>query len=154
MHYQHTQESLPYPAFLILVILLEEPKLITVLHQSVVLVTGQVIEPAAFSRIVSRLERRGWIASEDGAERVPLYHLTVSGMLALQQAEELYRRYQEDQEWNGWSPELTGRKEIIMRLVLWILRLYPTAWRERYETEMIALLEQHHLTCWTCWWVH
>ncbi len=32
-----------------------------------------------------------------------------------------------------------------MRLVLWMLCLYPHAWRERYETEMIALLEQQRL---------
>src|SRR5438128_2563030 len=28
----------------------------------------------------------------------------------------------------------------------WILRLYPRAWRQRYEEEMLALLEQHHST--------
>lgn len=36
-----------------------------------------------------------------------------------------------------------------MRLVMWMLRLYPPAWRERYEAEMIALLEQHEITFWT-----
>jgi hypothetical protein len=36
-----------------------------------------------------------------------------------------------------------------MRLVLWILRLYPHAWRERYAAEMVALLEQHQITLWT-----
>jgi len=36
-----------------------------------------------------------------------------------------------------------------MRLVLWILHLYPPAWRERYEAEMVALLEQHAITLWT-----
>ena len=36
-----------------------------------------------------------------------------------------------------------------MRLLLWILRLYPLAWRERYEIEMVALLEQHQITLWT-----
>jgi len=36
-----------------------------------------------------------------------------------------------------------------MRLVLWILRLYPPAWRERYAAEMVALLEQHSITFWT-----
>jgi DNA-binding PadR family transcriptional regulator len=135
--------SLSFPVYL------EEPKLVTALRQAIVQETGQVIEPAAFSRILVRLERRGLIASEEGSERVRLYHLTASGMLALQQAEELYRRDQEEQEWNGWSPDLSGRKEIIMRLVLWILRLYPPAWRERYEMEMAALLEQHQLTFWT-----
>jgi DNA-binding MarR family transcriptional regulator len=149
MHHQHAQESISYPAFLILASLLEEPKLVTALRQAIVQETGQVIEPAAFSRILARLERRGWIARLEGSEPVRLCHLTASGMLALQQAEEPYRRNQEEQEWNGWSPDLSGRKEIIMRLVLWILRLYPPAWRERYETEMAALLEQHHLTLWT-----
>ncbi len=28
----------------------------------------------------------------------------------------------------------------------WILRLYPQAWRERYEEEMMALLEMHNVT--------
>ena len=36
-----------------------------------------------------------------------------------------------------------------MRLVLWMLHLYPPAWRERYEKEMVALLEQHEITLWT-----
>ncbi len=33
-----------------------------------------------------------------------------------------------------------------MKLVIWILHLYPQAWRERYEQEMLALLEQHTVT--------
>ncbi len=36
-----------------------------------------------------------------------------------------------------------------MQLVLWMLRLYPQGWRERYQEEMVALLEQHTLTPWT-----
>jgi hypothetical protein len=28
----------------------------------------------------------------------------------------------------------------------WILELYPLAWRQRYQEEMLALLEQHHVT--------
>jgi hypothetical protein len=28
----------------------------------------------------------------------------------------------------------------------WILGLYPPAWRRRYQEEMLALLEQHHVT--------
>ena len=149
MRREHSQKSFSYPAFLILAGLLEKPKTVIALHQAVVQETRHVIEPAAFSRLVDELEWCGWIANEYVAERVRLYHLTASGMLALQQTEELHRRDQEEHEWNGWSPDLTGKKEITMRLVLWILRLYPPAWRERYESEMIALLEQHHLTLWT-----
>lgn len=36
-----------------------------------------------------------------------------------------------------------------MRLVIWMLRLYPPVWRGRYEAEMVALLEQHEMTLWT-----
>ncbi|MBV9229772.1 MAG: hypothetical protein JOZ18_10700 [Chloroflexi bacterium] len=33
-----------------------------------------------------------------------------------------------------------------MRSVAWILCLYPKGWRQRYEDEMVALLEQHTVT--------
>jgi hypothetical protein len=68
-------------------------------------------------------------------------------MLALQRAEASYQG--EKLRERRRHPLLLRGKEIIMRLALWILRLYPQAWRERYETEMVALLEQHHLTLWT-----
>ncbi|QBD79302.1 hypothetical protein EPA93_26270 [Ktedonosporobacter rubrisoli] len=32
------------------------------------------------------------------------------------------------------------------RWVHWIMRWYPQGWRERYEQEMLALLEQHTIT--------
>jgi hypothetical protein len=32
-----------------------------------------------------------------------------------------------------------------MHLAIWLVRLYPRAWRRRYEAEMLALLEQHHV---------
>ena len=36
-----------------------------------------------------------------------------------------------------------------MRIVIWIVQCYPRAWRERYEGEMRALLEQHTITPFT-----
>jgi hypothetical protein len=33
-----------------------------------------------------------------------------------------------------------------MQLAIWLVRLYPRAWRRRYEAEMLALLDQHHVT--------
>jgi hypothetical protein len=33
-----------------------------------------------------------------------------------------------------------------MHLATWLVRRYPRAWRRRYEAEMLALLEQHHVT--------
>jgi hypothetical protein len=36
-----------------------------------------------------------------------------------------------------------------MRLVIWMVQLYPPAWRERYEAEMRGLLELHTITLFT-----
>lgn len=33
-----------------------------------------------------------------------------------------------------------------MKIILWILRLYPRAWRDRYEPEMLVLLEEYPIT--------
>jgi hypothetical protein len=33
-----------------------------------------------------------------------------------------------------------------MQVAIWLVRLYPRAWRRHYEAEMLALLEQHHVT--------
>jgi len=33
-----------------------------------------------------------------------------------------------------------------MRLFTWILKFYPRSWRTRYEAEVLALLEEHHIT--------
>ena len=122
-HQQYIQESLSHPAFLMLACLVDEPKTATALHEAAVQATGQVIEPGAFSRVVARLEQRGWIAGDDGWERMRRYHITAFGLLALQQVEAKYQRNQEDQERNQWSPGLLRGKERMMRLVLWNLNL-------------------------------
>jgi len=36
-----------------------------------------------------------------------------------------------------------------VKLLLWLVKLYPRAWRERYEIEMVALLEEHNITFFT-----
>lgn len=36
-----------------------------------------------------------------------------------------------------------------MIIIAWILRLYPRAWRQRYEQEMLVLLEEHDITFFT-----
>ncbi|HEY7415989.1 MAG TPA: hypothetical protein VH593_12400 [Ktedonobacteraceae bacterium] len=33
-----------------------------------------------------------------------------------------------------------------MKFMHWILRFYPLQWRERYEQEMLSVLEEHHIT--------
>ena len=33
-----------------------------------------------------------------------------------------------------------------MKIVTWILHFYPHRWRERYQEEMLAVLEQHTIS--------
>jgi DNA-binding PadR family transcriptional regulator len=140
-HQQYAPQSHSQPTSLILARLLTEPQTATALREAVFQTRGQMIEPGAFSRLLARLEQRGWIVSDEGEQRLCLYHLTASGRLALQQVQ--IHNNQEDQEQHArWQ----RGKERLMRLVLWLLRLYPLAWRKRYETEMVALLEQHQIT--------
>ncbi len=108
--------------------------------------TGQEIEPGAFSRMLARLERRGWIEASRAEPPLRLYQVTEEGALALERAETHQHR---EQLQEGRYPDWQRGRKLIMRLVLWILRLYPPAWRERYAAEMVALLEQHQITLWT-----
>lgn len=148
-HQQYAQARLSQPAYFILGCLSYGPRDAVALCEAIEQAEGLYIEPGTLYRVLAQLEQRGWIAGEDGGERLRRYHITALGMFALQQAEAKYQRNQEQQERNERSPGLPGGKEIIMRLVMWMLRLYPPAWRERYEAEMVALLEQHEITFWT-----
>src|SRR5262249_50702069 len=49
----------------------------------------------------------------------------------------------------GLHPEHGVLHGWIMVLIKWIVRLYPKAWRERYEEGMIELLGEHDITIWT-----
>jgi DNA-binding MarR family transcriptional regulator len=71
----HLQERSPL-AFLILAGLVEESKRATALHEAAMQAGGQVIEPGAFSRVMARMEQRGWIVSYEGEEGLHRYHLT------------------------------------------------------------------------------
>src|SRR5712692_2973665 len=148
-HQQQAQKRLSQPAYFILGYLSHGPRDAVALCEAIEQAEGLYIEPGTLYRVLAQLEQRGWIAGDNGGERLRRYLITALGMLALQQAEAKYQRNQEQQEQNERSPGLLGGKEIIMRLVVWMLRLYPPAWRERYETEMVALLWQHEITLWT-----
>jgi len=106
-YHQHMRENLSQPALLILFCLIDEPKTATALHEAVIQTTGEVSEPGAFSHVVTRLEQGGWIIASDG-EGLRLYHLTAQGMLALQDAEEKYRRNQEGPDYNSFGDILTA----------------------------------------------
>jgi len=140
------QESLSRLDSLILTSLVHGPEHAVVLREAIERAEGLFLEPDTLYRALARLEQRGWIVGEEGEEPLRPYRLTVLGMLALESAEAGRQREQLRQGWrSGW---LRG-KETLMRLVIWMLRLYPPAWRERYEAEMVALLEQHDITLWT-----
>ncbi len=143
---QHRQRNLSQPAFLILSTLKQRPSNGVGLCEAIQQMEGLVIEPATLYRALAYLERRGWIEGDDAEAPPRVYRLTAPGRLALEHAEVGSHR---EHPRERWHPLLQRGKEMIVRFVIWILCLYPLAWRERYEQEMIALLEQHQLTLWT-----
>lgn len=146
--YQHhaLHQHVPRADLFILACLIAEPKTATAWYVAVLQATGQVIEPGAFSRLLVRLERRGWVEASRARYPLCLYEVTEEGALALERAETQQHR---EKLQEGRYPDWQRGRKLIMWLVLWILRLYPPAWRERYAAEMVALLEQHQITLWT-----
>lgn len=51
----------------------------------------------------------------------------------------------------GHPPTRSSRAESSRprRVALWLLRLYPRAWRDRYCDEVTSVLAEHHVTYWT-----
>jgi DNA-binding PadR family transcriptional regulator len=143
---QHSQRNLSQPALLILSTLKQRPSNGVGLCEAIQQMEGLVIEPATLYRALAHLEQRGWIEGDDAEAPLRVYRLTAPGRLALGHAEV---GYHSEQPRERWHPLLQRGKELIVRFVIWMLCLYPLAWRERYEQEMIALLEQHELTLWT-----
>lgn len=143
---QASQESLSRPDSLMLVGLMNGPKHAVALWEAIEQAEGVFIEPGTLYRMLARLEQRGWIEGLDVEGSLRLYRITALGMLALESAEVGSQR---EKLREGRRPALRRGKEIIVLLVVWMLRLYPPAWRERYEAEIVALLEQHEITLWT-----
>jgi hypothetical protein len=107
---------------------------------------GLFFEPATLHRFVTSLEQRGWIEALTTENPLRTYCITTLGLLALEQAEASSQKEQQGGgEHRGWP----GGRGHMVRLGIWMLRLYPPAWRERYEAEMVALLYQHEITLWT-----
>lgn len=145
-HWQSAQSSGSDPVHFILSALVEKPMHALALREHLERATSTRIEPGTFQRIVARLEQRGWIAGEHTWGRLYLYHITAPGLLTLERnTVERQKQHSRDM----WSPGFRRRKERMMQLVIWMLQLYPRAWRERYAMEMTALLEQHSITLWT-----
>jgi DNA-binding PadR family transcriptional regulator len=134
------------PPGLILASLADCPKDAVQLRDVIAQTTGLLLEPGILYRAVARLEHCGWIEGFEASGPHRPYRITALGVLALQIAT---ASSHEDQEWIEWNPPFLRAKENIVQIVMWMLCLYPLAWRERYETEMVALLEQHEITLWT-----
>src|SRR5947209_1192235 len=143
---QTTRRSLSRPVYLILTSLRYGPKHVVALQEAIEQSEGLFFEPGTLYRFVASLEQRGWIEALTTEEPLRTYCITTRGLLALEQAEA--SSYQEQQEIGGrrgWF----GVRGGMLRLAVWMLCLYPPAWRERYEAEMVALLQQHEITLWT-----
>ncbi len=143
---QTTRGSLSRPIYLILTSLRYGPKHVVALQDAIEQSEGLFFEPGTLYRFVASLEQRGWIEALTTEEPLRTYCITPLGLLALEQAEASSQREQQ---------EVGGRRswfrvgEGMLRLAIWMLCLYPPGWRERYQTEMAALLRQHEITLWT-----
>jgi Transcriptional regulator PadR-like family len=147
MQQQHyAQAKLSRPDSLILASFAHGPRQVIALQEALEQAEGLPIEPGTLYRVLAHLEQRGWIEGLPAEGPLRRYRLTALGHLAFQHAGT--GDHSEDQR-DGGSPGLLPGKENIMRLVIWMLCLYPPTWRERYEAEMVALLEQHAVTFWT-----
>lgn len=141
--YIHLPARYSQLAPLLLACLEDAPKhaldLLTALEQTYITMP----ELGTFYRLLAYLEYRGWIKPLAPERHLHPYVLTVAGEDALRQfclsitiPNERIDAYSHDHL----------RKEKHMRLQRLLLRLYPRAWRERYEEEMLVVLEQHTIT--------
>ena len=134
---------LPERALLILVELEHGPLPAAMLKRKIEQSYDISIEPAAFYKTLTRLERRGWIELADTALHPYSYCLTERGQAMLHQHRDLASQRRER------IPTTTGNTSLrggIMKLATWLVKLYPRAWRERYEVEMLALLSEYQIT--------
>jgi hypothetical protein len=143
---QQAQGKLPRPTAVLLSGLENAPADAVTLHAWSERTTGSALEPVAFHRVLAELEKHGQVEGEQTDGPLRCYSLTARGQLDLEQAS---RTRQEQRFRTEVHTHRHGRKDRSMQLVLWILRLYPQSWRERYTNEMVALLEQHTITLWT-----
>jgi DNA-binding PadR family transcriptional regulator len=106
------------------------------------------LEPGIFYKGLTSLERRGWIAPAHSGDAQPAnaYSLTTRGLAALQRYSTLNSTHR---EYIKVMPGEVFLRGTIMKQATWIVKLYPRAWRERYETEMLAVLAEHHITLFT-----
>jgi hypothetical protein len=101
------------------------------------------VDPRALIKLLAQLHHRGWIERRQSENGDMFYQMTDEGERALlQQRVDIQKR----SERIGSTGQNRLFEERYIRWVCWLLCWYPSAWRERYEQEMLALLEQHTIT--------
>src|SRR5450631_2074600 len=106
-------------------------------------VSDTSLEPGTFYGALARLEKDGLVIASSRNVSARVYSLTERGQEALQR-----HRYilQERRERLEPAARESFFKERTMRLASWLVKLYPQAWRRRYEEEMLMVLEGYHIT--------
>src|SRR5215472_4162339 len=82
--WQFVQKNGSDPVHFILTALAEQPMYALALREELERAKNIRVEPGSFYRVISRLEQRGWIESEQNWGRLRLYRITASGLLALE----------------------------------------------------------------------
>jgi hypothetical protein len=116
------------------------------LHEHIEQDYGLHVEPTTLLVALSEGEQRHWIVLCNDEPGRMCYGLTEAGERILMQRRDTTHRHLER---IGVRDQTITRKETRMKPALWavfLLRCYPRAWRQRYEPEMLALLEQHTIT--------
>ncbi|GLV58970.1 hypothetical protein KDH_57980 [Dictyobacter sp. S3.2.2.5] len=131
------------PSLLILSSLASGPKHGYAMIEDIAAFSGTQLEPGTLYGALARLERRGWIEALTSEGQSHPYRITPGGEVFLQRH---YTTARQRLERIGVTNPDQLYKEKPMNPLIWIIRLYPRQWRERYEEEMIALLEQHQVT--------
>ncbi|QBD76265.1 hypothetical protein EPA93_09685 [Ktedonosporobacter rubrisoli] len=107
---------------------------------------GVRVTPRHLIKALAQLQGYGWVEKDINVHGLMGYQLTERGWQVLY---EQRNSLQKSKEQLGLTELVTVYEEKEMhylRWTHWILRCYPSAWRERYGQEMLALLEQHAIT--------
>jgi DNA-binding PadR family transcriptional regulator len=134
---------LSQPALLVLANLEDGPQDVLMLRDTIIRNDDIELLPGTLCTALDHLERHNCIQALPSGEPHRPYRLTHHGEKLLQRQRTTMRQHHER---IGLAARPGMFKERTMRPITWLLRLYPRAWRDRYETEMLTLLEQHHIT--------
>ena len=97
------------PSLLILTSLTSGAKHGYAIMEDIASFCGTRLEPGTFSRMLARLERRGWIEASRAEPLQRLYQVTDEGALALERAEAQHQEKLQEGRYPDWQ---RGRKQV------------------------------------------